>query len=153
MDIQKFRSIREEKIESLIEKLDKIQKNIESEINAKKVDILQIQAKRIENQISVVQSEIKLSRPPIDKDLMERNDVYYNFPKKLENALSDNFHLKFHGTNFYNSLQIIKDGSISSSVDRNGYATSYDEAGQISVTDDILHHFKWRLPFRFILTV
>ena len=83
MDIQKFRSIREEKIESLIEKLDKIQKNIESEINAKKVDILQIQAKRIENQISIVQSEIKLSRSPIDKDLMERNDVYYNFPKKI----------------------------------------------------------------------
>ena len=51
MDIQKFRSIREEKIKSLIEKLDKIQKNIESEINAKKVDILQIQAKRIENQM------------------------------------------------------------------------------------------------------
>lgn len=135
MDIQKFRSIREEKIKSLIEKLDKIQKNIKNETNVKKVDILQIQAKRIENQISVIQSEIKLSRSPIDKDLMERNDVYYNFPKKLENALSNNFHLKFHGTNFYNSLQIIKDGSISSSVDRNGYATSYDEAGQISVTD------------------
>ena len=53
MDIQKFRSIREEKIESLIEKFDKIQKNIESEINTKKIDILQIQAKRIENQIII----------------------------------------------------------------------------------------------------
>ena len=45
-----------------------------------------------------------------------------------------NSNLCFHGTTIYGAEGIINSGEISSSVDRNGVASSYDTDNQVSVT-------------------
>lgn len=79
------------------------------------------------------QLELNFLRPPID-DLEYRKSLAQELPAVLEEFCPKDLPLRFHGSPSYFSEEIIKQGQISSSVDRKGVATSWDTAGTISVT-------------------
>lgn len=65
----------------------------------------------------------------------EKMNVYRNFSKELKEKLSKESTLCFHGcSHIYRVKAILKQGQISSSVDRLGFQTSYDVDEQVSVT-------------------
>ena len=124
--------INEEKYQSYEKLLKEELSNAES--NDKKISFYKSQMQRCCQQILRFKLEKEFAREDIPFDLNERNNAY-DFPQKISQILSDNFHLKFHGTSIYNTAQIIPSGNLSASFDRLGYNTSYDVSGQISVTD------------------
>ena len=73
-------------------------------------------------------------RPSNIEDMKYRDRQYKDFPNQIKENLPDDLHLCFHGCPINTAKHIIEDGEISSSVDRLGTETSYDESDQISVT-------------------
>lgn len=80
--------------------------------------------------------ELKFIRPNSQKDIDYRNNQYENFSYQLQEVLSPDFDLRFHGTTIYFAEQIIASKTISSSADRyDGYIKSTDRKGEISVSN------------------
>lgn len=73
-------------------------------------------------------------RPSSAEDVTYRLRVLDNLGPEIRTAIPDGLPLRFHGTEIYSSRDVISSGMLSSSVDRLGYATSYDVADQVSVT-------------------
>lgn len=94
------------------------------------------QVKRWKYEIEPQKLLIDYIRPNTEADIEYRNDMFVNYNDKLKEVLSPNLDLRFHGSPIYNSEQIIKSKSISSTADRfDGYISSTDRAGEISVSD------------------
>ena len=80
--------------------------------------------------------EIKFIRPNSQEDIAYRNTQIESFVTNLQEVLSPNLDLRFHGTPICFAEQIIKSGSISSTADRyDGYIKSSDGEGEISVAN------------------
>ena len=79
---------------------------------------------------------VNFIRPNLQEDIDYRNMQCSTFANNLQEVLSTNFDLRFHGTPIYFAEQIIKTGKISSTADRyDGYIKSSDGEGEISVAD------------------
>lgn len=79
---------------------------------------------------------LKFIRPNMPEDIEYRDHQYDNFVTNLEEVISPDFDLRFHGTSIYFAQQIIKEGKISSSADRyDGYIKSDNRRGEISVSN------------------
>lgn len=138
--VEKFVEALGKSIKRLEDRIDEAQEKINNEIEqngpeSRRVGIWKNQIRRWQYQIFNLKLEQEFARPDNPVDLAERNDVYNSFHRNVEKVLSDNLHLKFHGTDICHASQIIKTGQISSSVDRIGSETSYDTEGQISVSE------------------
>lgn len=93
------------------------------------------EAKRWEYSLDEAKLAINFIRPNSKQDI-EYREEQGNFPTKLQQVLSPNLDLRFHGTPIYFAEQIIKSGKILSSADRyDGYIKSTDGKGEISVSD------------------
>lgn len=79
---------------------------------------------------------LRFVRPNSQDDIKYRDDKQgENYVKKLQEVISPNLDLRFHGTPIYFAEQIIKSGSISSTADRyDGYIKSTDMKGEISAS-------------------
>ena len=74
-------------------------------------------------------------REPTLEDYAYRHDQYANFAKTIQQFVSEDELLCFHGTNIAASKHIFESGTISSGASRLGYHTSFDAKGAISVTN------------------
>lgn len=93
-----------------------------------------------ENSLELVEDKLKFMRPSREEDIAYRNRQYNEFANKISALVPEDLPLRFHGCPIYAAEKIIQSGEISSSADRLGVGTSYDGAGQISVTSkDNLH--------------
>ena len=77
---------------------------------------------------------IEFLRPSSIEDMKYRDRQYNEFSNQIKENVPDDLHLCFHGCPINTAKHIIEDGEISSSVDRLGTETSYDESDQVSVT-------------------
>ncbi|MCI8700437.1 MAG: hypothetical protein HFJ47_03745 [Clostridia bacterium] len=92
--------------------------------------------KRWEYTLDEAKLAINFIRPNSKQDIEYREEQGDTFATKLQEVLSPDFDLRFHGTPIYFAEQIIKSGMISSSADRyDGYINSTDGRGEISVAD------------------
>ena len=73
-------------------------------------------------------------REPTLEDYAYRRDQYANFAKTIQQFVSEDELLCFHGTNIAATKHIFESGNISSGASRLGYHTSFDAKGAISVT-------------------
>jgi len=79
--------------------------------------------------------KLKYIRPNQKSDIEYRDYQINNYKGKLQEILSPNLDLRFHGTPIYSAEQIIKDGGIFSLADRyDSYRRSTDFKGQISAS-------------------
>ncbi len=79
-------------------------------------------------------SMLNFLRPRNKKDLDERIWAHDHLATDIQQNIPEGLPLRFHGAPIYYAEQIIKTGGLSSSEDRLGTTTSYDVAGQVSVT-------------------
>ena len=139
MTLEEFIANRGKMIENLQSKIDRANEKIQHEINGdnneKRIAVYQSQITRHNHSINQLKLQQAFAREDSAEDKAERLHAYKYFASEMRKVLSDNFHLKFHGTGIVETAQIIPAGSISSSVDRIGSATSYDVEDQVSVTD------------------
>lgn len=129
----KNKEIFEQKLRIAIEQYEKL-KN--SDIN-KKQQRLEISAKNVArrmNALEQIKDQISFLRPSSKEDMEYRLRQYDEFSRKMRVCIPDYLQLRFHGCPIYTAKRIIESGELSSSVDRLGIETSYDVAGQISVT-------------------
>ena len=73
-------------------------------------------------------------RPTSEEDIAYRQRVTSELPAKILKNCPPELPLRFHGAPIFTSQEIIASKGLSSSVDRIGIETSYDVAGQVSVT-------------------
>ncbi|MBR1841516.1 MAG: hypothetical protein IJ778_05255 [Alphaproteobacteria bacterium] len=73
-------------------------------------------------------------REPTLEDYAYRRDQYANFAKTIQQFVSEDELLCFHGTNIAATKHILESGTVSSGASRLGYHTSFDAKGAISVT-------------------
>ncbi len=93
-------------------------------------------SKRWEYTLDEAKLAINFIRPNSKQDIEYRNKQGDTFATKLQEVLSPDFDLRFHGTPIYFAEQIIKSGMISSSADRYaGYVKSTEMRGEICVTN------------------
>jgi len=98
-----------------------------------KLKVLNNRIKKAELTLSKYQNVKKFLRKGNKYDMDKRIEYMHFFPSKLREVMP-NSNLCFHGTTIYGAEGIINSGEISSSVDRNGVASSYDTDNQVSVT-------------------
>jgi len=79
-------------------------------------------------------AEARLLRPSSAEDVTYRLRVFKTLADHIKDAVPTDSPIRFHATSLPASENIIQDGELSSSVDRTGRASSYDVAGQLSVT-------------------
>lgn len=79
---------------------------------------------------------LKFVRPNSQEDMAYREGISgEDYSKKLQEVISPNLDLRFHGSPIYFTEQIIKSGKISSTADRyDGYIKSTDREGEISAS-------------------
>lgn len=79
---------------------------------------------------------LKFIRPNSQEDIAYRdNKLGEKYAKELQEVISPNLDLRFHGTPIYFAQQIIESGTISSTADRyDGYIKSTDMEGEISAS-------------------
>jgi hypothetical protein len=90
--------------------------------------------KRMQNRVAELQKLLVLMRPPTDKDIEYRQNVYDQLADFIKQNAPADLPLRFHGTGFNNVPDIIFSRQLSSSVDRLGYEVSYDVSDQVSVS-------------------
>jgi hypothetical protein len=88
----------------------------------------------LDGAIANTKDRLSFARPAIAEDIAYRDWVRQNFGHVVRASLPQGLPLCFHGAPIYKCRDILSSGSISSSVDRIGTSTSYDAAGEISVT-------------------
>lgn len=133
--------------EILIRNKDRLQENLQKaidkyeEIAKSNVDQKEKRLKIAKNAISSrryalskVEEQLEFLRPANDKDMEYRLRQYNEFARQMKDLVPDDFPLRFHGCPIYTAKHILESGELSSSVDRLGVETSYDTAGQVSVT-------------------
>lgn len=129
----KNKEIFEQRLRTEIEKYEKL-KNAEVD---KKEQRLEIAAKKVATRmyaLEQIKDQISFLRPSSKEDIEYRLRQYDEFSRKMRTCIPDDLPLRFHGCPIYTAKHIIESGELSSSVDRLGIETSYDVAGQISVT-------------------
>lgn len=77
--------------------------------------------------------KLGISRPPTISDIAYRNDVITEVSEVLSARSPENY--RFHSTSLHWSLNIIAERQLVSGMDRHGVKTSFDKAGEISVTN------------------
>lgn len=78
--------------------------------------------------------ESRLLRPSSPEDMAYRDALRLELANRITEAVPKDSWVRFHGTSLLNTEDIIKDGQISSAVDRTGTEASYDASDQVSVT-------------------
>ncbi len=73
-------------------------------------------------------------RPSSAEDIEYRRKILKELPECIAEGFPNDSPLRFHGTSLAATRDILATGELSSSVDRLGYATSYDVDGQVSVS-------------------
>lgn len=123
----------QENLQKAIDKYEEIEKgNVD-----KKEARLGIAKNIISNRryaLSKIEEQLEFLRPANDKDMKYRLRQYDEFAKQIKDLVPDDLPLRFHGCPIYTAKHILESGELSSSVDRLGVETSYDTAGQVSVT-------------------
>lgn len=136
-----FLSKREEavkKLESACDKYEKVQQSIlprkESRLRHAENNV-----SLYKYQLRVIDDQLRYLRPRFEEDISYRLRQFNEFAGIIKDRLPEEVPLRFHGCPIYVAERILESGEISSSVDRIGVETSYDSAGQISVTtrDDL----------------
>jgi len=84
--------------------------------------------------IQQLKAKREFLRPSSEEDIAYRQRVEQELPGHIRAVVPPDSLLRFHGCPIDAARDIIESGEISSSVDRLGGETSYDIAGQISVT-------------------
>lgn len=115
------------------DKYEEIVKN-KTEKSQKKIEGEQRRIARMKYALQRETEIFSFLRPRTEKDMDYRLRQFKEFPKKVQETIPDNLYLLFHGTSICNAREIIKSGSLTSSVDRLGFETSYDVENQVSVT-------------------
>jgi len=129
----KNRQLSEQRLLSAIDKYKKIE---ERDVDRKE-DRLRIAKKTNITKKYVLQQlkeQTEFSRPENEEDIAYRQRQYHEFPNLIKKIIPDDIPLRFHGCPINVAQHILRDGEISSSVDRLGITTSYDVEDQISVT-------------------
>ena len=80
------------------------------------------------------EQRLEFMRPTSEEDIAYRQRVASELPAKILENCPPELPLRFHGAPIFTSQEIIASKGLSSSVDRIGIETSYDVAGQVSVT-------------------
>ena len=80
------------------------------------------------------EQQLEFMRPASDEDIAYRQKVARELPALISESCPPELPLRFHGAPIFTSREIIASRGLSSSVDRIGIETSYDVAGQVSVT-------------------
>lgn len=129
----KNKEIFEQKLKVAIEKYE----NLKVADIDKKEQRLEIAAKNVARRIYAleqIKDQISFLRPASKEDTEYRLRQYDEFSRRIRNCVPEDLPLRFHGCPIYTAKRIIESGELSSSADRLGIETSYDVAGQISVT-------------------
>lgn len=129
----KNKEILEQKLKSAIQQYEKL-KNTEIDKKQQRLEISAKNVARRMNALEQIKDQIFFLRPSTKEDTEYRLRQYDEFSKRMRACIPDNLPLRFHGCPIYTAKRIIESGELSSSVDRLGIETSYDVAGQISVT-------------------
>lgn len=103
-------------------------------LDERRKTILENKYMRMLSRVDEYKARIEFSRPEKEDDMQERLQIIKDFPEQVAQTVPEDLPLRFHGTNLPATRNILESGEISSSVDRKGYETSYDVAGQVSVT-------------------
>lgn len=85
--------------------------------------------------LQVIEGKLRFLRPSSEADIAYQRHISADLPSAIRSSTPDGLPLRFHAAPIYTSHEIIKNGhGLSSSEDRLGIETSYDVAGQVSVT-------------------
>lgn len=104
------------------------------DMDEKTINQLNSGIRSAENGIRIAEDKLRFLRPRDKTDIEYRLKVQNELASLILDNTPNGLPLRFHGTSIYNAEHIIKDGELSSSVDRLDIETSYDLSGQISVT-------------------
>lgn len=129
----KNKELYEQNLKKAIEKYE----NIKNSDIDKKESRLVVAANNVTRRIQALQQindQLSYLRPANEEDVTYRLRQYDEFHKVMQKNIPDDLPIRFHGCPIYTAKYIIESGELSSSVDRLGIETSYDTAGQISVT-------------------
>lgn len=104
--------------------------------DSKEVKYLKDQVGRWKQCLDNATLALKFVRPNSQEDMAYREGISgEDYAKELQEVISPNLDLRFHGTPIYFAEQIIKSGKISSTADRyEGYIKSTDMEGEISAS-------------------
>ncbi len=78
--------------------------------------------------------EQELLRAPIQADTLESERANFDLPGQIRQATPPGLELRYHGAGIVSSEGIINSRNLSSSPDRVGFESSWDVAGQVSIT-------------------
>lgn len=87
-----------------------------------------------ERAMQITKDRLRLARPTSDEDIAYRTKVVAELAPAIAKAAPKGLPLRFHGTPIYNVPAILREGGLTSSVDRLGAEASYDASDQVSVT-------------------
>ena len=128
------RELAMQRLEKAKEKYEKIKSDSTIDRKELRLEIAQKTINTKKNALEQIENQLEFLRPSSQEDMNYRLKQYNEFSKQVKSEVPDDLHLCFHGCPIYVAKQIIKDGEISSSVDRIGSETSYDVSDQVSVT-------------------
>lgn len=128
------RELAMQRLEKAKEKYEKIKSDSTIDRKELRLEIAQKTINTKKNALEQIENQLEFLRPSSQEDMNYRLKQYNEFSKQVKSEVPDDLHLCFHGCPIYAAKQIIKDGEISSSVDRIGSETSYDVSDQVSVT-------------------
>jgi phenylpyruvate tautomerase PptA (4-oxalocrotonate tautomerase family) len=123
-----------ERVKRAKEKYEKIKSDDSIDKKEQRLEVAKNIIQRKEYALEQINNKLEFLRPSTNEDMEYRLKQYNEFSKQVKLEVPDNLHLCFHGCPIYAARNIIKDGEISSSVDRVGIETSYDTSDQVSVT-------------------
>ena len=127
------KKIRQEKLDKAIQKYEKI-KNSDIDKKEQRLQLAAINVNRRKYALNIIEEELFYLRPASKEDIEYRLRQYKDFAEEARKCIPEDLPLRFHGCPIYAAKKIIESGEISSSADRQGFETSYDTNGQISVT-------------------
>ena len=113
------------------EKYEKIKSDSTIDRKELRLEIAQKTINTKKNALEQIENQLEFLRPSSQEDMNYRLKQYNEFSEQVKSEVPDDLHLCFHGCPIYAAKQIIKDGEISSSVDRIGSETSYDVSDQV----------------------
>ncbi len=128
------RELAMQRLEKAKEKYEKIKSDSTIDRKELRLEIAQKTINTKKNALEQIENQLEFLRPSSQEDMNYRLKQYNEFSEQVKSEVPDDLHLCFHGCPIYAAKQIIKDGEISSSVDRIGSETSYDVSDQVSVT-------------------
>ena len=128
------RELAMQRLEKAKEKYEKIKSDSTIDRKELRLEIAQKTINTKKNALEQIENQLEFLRPSSQEDMNYRLKQYNEFSEQVKSEVPDDLHLCFHGCPIYAAKQIIKDGEISSSVERIGSETSYDVSDQGSVT-------------------